>query len=211
MVTPHPLDPNQPLVICDADEVLVQFLRGLERYLDKQGLYIDITSFRIHGNVREQETNTHVPDHAVTDHIAQFFEHETATLDPVPGARDALTRLNTNAQILILSNLPPTARQARIDNLTQHGMPYPVMAGSGPKGVIVQQIVASMRAPIVFIDDLPLHHASVASSTPHVQRLHFVADPRLAKLVGPSPDAHARIDTWPEATEWIERALSNPH
>lgn len=210
MVIQQPLDPKRPLIICDADEVLVQFLKGLERHLDKQGLYLDLTSFRIHGNVREQASHRQVPDATVTDLIARFFEHETATLDPVPGAGDALRRLGGTAQIVILSNLPASALQARIDNLAQHGMSYPVIAGSGPKGSIVKQIIGEMTAPIVFVDDLPPHHTSVASITPRVHRLHFVADPRLAGLIGPSPDAHARIDTWPEATTWIEQALSNP-
>jgi hypothetical protein len=86
-------------------------------------------------------------------------------------------------------------------------MEYPVMAGSGPKGNVILPLIADMRAPVVFIDDLPPHHASVASETPHVQRLHFVADTRLASLVPPSPHAHARIDTWPEAAPWISQAI----
>jgi len=203
MVGTQSIDPRRPLIICDADEVLVQFMRGLERFLGRHGYRLDLTSFRIHGNVRHKETGETVRDEDVTRLISSFFASDTRILDPVPGAAMALQRLGHMAQIVVLSNLPDTARDARIENLTAHGMAYPVIAGSGPKGGIVARMIGDMKAPVVFIDDLPPHHASVATTTPHVHRLHFVADPRLARLIGASPDAHARIDTWPEAEAWI--------
>ncbi|MEQ1752710.1 MAG: hypothetical protein ABL973_01100 [Micropepsaceae bacterium] len=208
MVDTLRLDPALPLIICDADEVLLQFMAGLERYLHRKGLYIELASFRIHGNVRDQNSHAQIADEAVSGLIAGFFASDTASLEPVAGAADALENLSRHAQILVLSNLPASARQARIDNLVGHRMPYPVIAGAGPKGAIVQKIVAGICAPVVFIDDLPPHHTSVAAATPHVHRLHFVADKRLAKLIDASPDAHARIDTWPEAEHWIRSALS---
>lgn len=207
MVDGMKLDPQRAVIICDADEVLVQFMVGMERFLMRKGLYHDFSSFRIHGNVRDQNSNERVADEDVTSLFAEFFASETAHLEPVSGAADALQSLSRQAQVIILSNLPSTARQARIENLERHGMPYPVIAGSGPKGVVVEKLIAGITAPVVFIDDLPPHHASVATTTPHVHRLHFVADTRLAKLVSPSPDAHARIDTWSEAEPWIRSVI----
>jgi hypothetical protein len=180
---------------------------GLERYLERQGYRLDLTSFRIHGNVRHAASGDTVKDEDVTQLIGSFFASDTAILDPVPGAAAALRRLSSHAQVVVLSNLPDTAREARIENLTSHGMAYPVIAGSGPKGSVVARMIGDMKAPVVFIDDLPPHHASVATTTPRVHRLHFVADPRLARLIGASPDAHARIDSWPEAEAWIGSRL----
>ena len=207
MVEGIELDPQRAVIICDADEVLVQFMVGLERFLLRKGLYHDFSSFRIHGNVRNRDTNERIADETVTSLFSEFFASETASLDPVFGAAEALKSLSREAQVVILSNLPASSRQARIQNFGQHGMPYPVIAGSGPKGTIVEKLIAGVTAPVVFIDDLPPHHASVASTTPHVHRLHFVADTRLAQLVSPSPDAHARIDTWPEAEPWIRSVI----
>jgi hypothetical protein len=53
------------------------------------------------------------------------------------------------------------------------------------------------------VDDLAVHHASVAKHAPHVWRLHMVAEPRVAAHTPPSPHAHARIDNWGAATDWI--------
>lgn len=204
------LDPSRPLIICDADEVLLQFMAGLESYARTLGFYHDFSSFRIHGNIRHQANDEPLDDAAVTSLISQFFATCTRDLEPVPHASNSLASLSRHAQIIILSNLPATAREDRIDNLTRHGMPYPVIAGSGPKGSIVSGLIAGFGQPVVFIDDLPPHHTSVAQLAPHVHRLHFVADQRLARLVPPSPDAHRRIDTWPEAEHWISGLIKPP-
>ncbi|MBP6014899.1 MAG: hypothetical protein KBA31_21935 [Alphaproteobacteria bacterium] len=201
------LDRTRPLIICDADEVLLQFLAGLERFLDRQNCYVDLTSFRIHGNVKRKTTHEPVADEAVTRLIADFFATDTRHLDPVPGAAAALQHLSDRAQIVILSNLPETSRAARIENLTEHGMLYPVVAGKGPKGPVVRTMIEGFDAPVVFIDDLPPNISSVASEAPHVTRLHFIADPRLARLMPASPDAHGRIDDWPTAATWIHSVL----
>jgi hypothetical protein len=197
------IDPARPLIICDADEVLLQFIVGLERFLERRACYMDWASPRIHGNVKHRATNERVADAEVTELVRAFFDSETRTLEVVPGAAAALADLSRHAQIIILSNLPEAAREARIENLVGHGIAYPVIAGKGPKGEIVKQLTGDHAHAIVFIDDLPPHIASVATETPHVHRLHFIADKRLAKLMPTAPEAHARIDTWPEAATWI--------
>jgi hypothetical protein len=207
MVEAARIDPARPLVVCDADEVLLQFIVGLERFLERHACFLDLTSFRIHGNVKHRATGAPVADEAVSELLAAFFAAETRHLDPVSGAAEALARLGERAQIVVLSNLPETARAARVANLAGHGMAYPVIAGKGPKGEIVKGLIDGIRRPVVFIDDLPPHIASVAGEAPSVHRLHFVADPRLARLLPKAADAHARIDTWPEAAAWIASRL----
>ena len=46
------LDSNRPLLLCDADEVLFQFVRGLERHLETQGFHLDLISFSLFGNIK---------------------------------------------------------------------------------------------------------------------------------------------------------------
>lgn len=202
------LTPDRPLIICDADEVLVQFLVGLERFLLRNNRKLVLKSFAIHGNVVDANTGETVTHDEVTHLLKEFFRHDTSQLDPVEGAAEALKGLSAHAQIVVLSNLPETARDARRAHLASHGMDYPVIAGSGPKGPIVRKLVSGMTAPIVFVDDLPPHLTSVAQETPHVHRLHFVADRRLARMIEPARDAHRRIDDWTGARAWIESVIS---
>jgi len=200
-------DLSRPLIISDADEVLLQFIVGLERYFERRGCYMDWASPRIHGNVKHRATGESVANEMVTELVSAFFDSETRTLEAVPGAAAALADLSKHAQIIILSNLPETSRLARVENLLGHGIDYPVIAGNGPKGEIVKRLIENFPQPVVFIDDLPPHIASVARETPHVHRLHFTADTRLARLIPTAPEAHARIDTWPEAAAWITSVI----
>jgi hypothetical protein len=55
----------------------------------------------------------------------------------------------------------------------------------------------------VFVDDLAIHHDSVAEHAPDVWRLHMIAEPRVAAHMPPARSAHARIDRWSEAVPWI--------
>jgi hypothetical protein len=55
----------------------------------------------------------------------------------------------------------------------------------------------------VFVDDLAIHHQSVAKHAPSVWRLHMIAEPQVAAHMPPAPNSHARIDDWGEATDWI--------
>ncbi len=61
----------------------------------------------------------------------------------------------------------------------------------------------------LFVDDLAVHHASVAKHSPETIRLHMVAEPRLAAVTQTAEHAHARIDDWPTATGWILDRLAD--
>ena len=188
------LAPDRPLLITDADEVLFAFVRGFERFLDTQGMLLRLDSFALSGNVRRRDDDQPVPAPEVRELILGFFDDCTEALEPVAGAAAALAGLSHRAQILVLSNVPLPQRDARQRALQSHGMDYPLIANIGRKGGAVAELADSVEAPVFFVDDIPHNITSVAESAAHVTRLHFVADPRLARLLGPAEDAHARID-----------------
>jgi len=192
------LVPNRPLIAVDADEVLFYFMRGLESALAAEGLYFTWNSFALLGNIRHRGDDTPLTPEACRDLLDRFFTNHTAALGPVDGAAGALERLSRNADIVVLSNVPLSAKAKREEALTRHGMPYPVVANTGPKGPAMAALVAHGPAAAVFIDDIPQNHASVAAYAPEVQRLHFVADPRLAALLPPTRHSHARLANWEE-------------
>ncbi len=122
----------------------------------------------------------------------------------VPGAAEALARIGEVADIVILTNLGDEAHGWRVDQLASHGIHHEVVCNRGGKGSPVSALVERHSpSAAVFIDDLAVHHASVAKHAPDVWRLHMIAEPRLAAATPPAPDAHARIDDWPAACEWI--------
>ena len=79
-----------------------------------------------------------------------------------------------------------------------------MLCNRGGKGRPVRELIEEMRpTATVFVDDLSVHHESVAKHAPDVWRLHMIAEPRLAARTPPAPHAHARIDDWVDALPWI--------
>lgn len=199
---------GKPLLIVDADEVLFYFMRGLERFLEGRDLYFDWASYALHGNIRQRRDDAPVAAEILHPLLQRFFAEATEDLEPVEGAAQALAELRQTAQIVILSNVPMPARNARIRALARHGMAFPLIANTGPKGPAVATMLRQTMAPAVFIDDIPHNHRSVAELAPAAHRLHYIADSRLAALLGPAPDCHHRADTWPDMQAHIQSLLA---
>ena len=198
------LSTDKPLIISDADEVLVQFAAGLDHFLRSRELYFDISSFAITGNVKRLSDDVAIEGDKVQDLLKTFFRERTEHLPAVPGAAEALGALSERAQVIVVTNVPLGQREARIRGLRGVGMDYPVIANIGLKGAVVRQITKDFQAPVFFLDDIPHNIASVAEHADDVHRIHFVADPRLAKLIDPAEDCHKRIDDWPTARTYME-------
>lgn len=203
------LDPRRPLIVTDADEVIVQFISGLERFLLRTGYRLDLKSFAISGNVRKLANDEVVPREQVQGILSDFFASDTEHLDPVDGAAEALSQLAGRAQIIVLSNVPQGQRAARRRWLERHDMDYPLVANAGPKGAPVKFLNDRIDAPVFFLDDLPPNLNSVSQHADDVHLLHFIADKRLAALMGPAPDCHLHTTEWSDARIFIERQLQD--
>lgn len=201
------LDAGRPLLICDADEVLFAFLRGLDQFLHDGGLELRLDSFALTGNIRHRHNGEALEAADVRDLLQRFFAERTESLEPIDGAAAALTGLSERMQVMVLTNIPQPQRDARRRALRKHGMDFPVVANAGRKGAAVARLAARVEAPVVFVDDIPHNIDSVAEHADDVIRLHFVGDERLARMIGPASGAHARHDTWPEARDYIEGEL----
>jgi hypothetical protein len=86
-------------------------------------------------------------------------------------------------------------------------MDFPLIANIGAKGHVVKHLTQKLQKPAFFIDDLPHNHGSVLKHAAHVHRLHFIADERLAKLLGPAEDSSARLDSWHALSDYIMQAI----
>ena len=117
-----PLSRDRPLVICDVDEVVVHFTRAFEAYLALQDLWLDPRSFAINGNIRRRATGEEVALAEVGQLIGSFFTEQTRHLEPVEGAVEWLLAIDKHADIVLLSNLPHDAAEARRENLRDHGL-----------------------------------------------------------------------------------------
>lgn len=198
---------GRPLIVTDADEVLFHFLEGLEAYMATVGLYFTAASFALAGNIRRRADDVALTRAEVGLLLGQFFAASTGGLRPVDSAAESLARLGRNAQIVVFSNLPAGQRADRAAALRRHGMDYPLLVGTGPKGPMLRELAARVAAPVAFIDDIPQHHISVKAEAPSIRCIHFVADRRLSVLI-PAPDCcDHRAETWPEIENFIDAFL----
>jgi len=198
----------RPLLICDCDEVLLQFIEPFEAWLKGQGYTLEFKSLEFTGNIRHEETGT-LPDRAaVRDLLFRFFETELEAAPVMPGAPEALRDIAQVADVIILTNIDEAHRERRAKMLAGLGMPYPVLSNRGLKGKAVWELASRCAGPWLFVDDLALHHESVAATAPNVHRLHFVSDPRIEALSPACPHAHARFSVWEEALPYALGALA---
>lgn len=196
-----------PLIVSDCDEVLMQFLVGLEAYLETQGLWLDLRSYALTGNIKHRGTNEVFAAAGMPDLMKGFFAASTHALLAVPGAAEALKALSSRAQIVVLTNVPLADKETRARSLAAQGMGYPVIANKGLKGGAVRKLADMVEAPVFFLDDIPHNIASVAKAHDASHRLHFIADQRLARLMGQAPDSHFHTTEWAKAHDYIAARL----
>jgi hypothetical protein len=200
------LKAGRPLLIVDADEVLLRFVEGFDRFLDRQGLFLDLTAYRLHGNVKRRDDLTPILDVEVTA-LLDDFRRDLDWLEHVEGARDSLNALSRKLDIVVLTNISPTQADARRRNLEGFGLDLPVVANSGLKGESVKALAARAGRPSFFVDDIPHNLASAAQHAPDVTRIHLIGDERLKPLLPAAETAHYRAEGWKDAQAFIVNKL----
>jgi len=191
------------LVICDVDEVVVHFTRALEAYLGERGLFLDTSSFVLNGNVRRRDGNGALPASEVGKLIDDFFIARTRDLEPIDGAIASLLAIAGHAEVVLLTNLPHHSGEARRENLRAHGLEFPVITNSGPKGPAIKTLASMVEGPVVFIDDSPSFIASAYEHAPHARLVHFLHDDRFARHLPPLDYVSLRTASWDEARPHI--------
>ena len=195
---------SRPLLITDCDEVLLHMISHFGEWVaEAHNLSFDISApgFR---NALLSKDGVPVAEDQVWPLLDQFFDTEMHRQNLVPGAAGALATIAREAEVVILTNIGDEYEAGRVEQLERFDIRHRVLCNRGGKGRPVQELIEEMRpCAAVFVDDLAVHHESVAKYAPTVWRLHLIAEPRLAERTPPAPDAHSRIDDWPAATEWI--------
>ncbi len=191
------INPHRPLVICDVDEVIVHFTREFEEFLDSKGMELDFStlthSFAVSRFKHNREPVGPIETGKVVD---AFFAERTLGMKTIEGAIDSLNSFARHADIVMLTNLPHEAGNDRRKNLESHGLNFPVITNSGPKGPAIARIAAQVSAPVVFIDDSPGFITSAFEHAPNVHLIHFVHDERFGRMVTPLEFVSLRTDNW---------------
>ena len=199
----------RPLLISDCDDVLLHFAPHFADWVAEAYGYsfsLDVPSFA--GALRD-EHGVEVTRERAFALLDLFFDREMHRQQLVAGAFEALRTVGTMADIVILTNIGDQYHANRIAQLERFDIRHRVLCNQGGKGRPIAELIGEMKpSAAVFVDDLPVHHESVAKHAPDVWRLHMIAEPRIAAITPPAPFAHARIDAWSDALPWVLARLN---
>lgn len=195
----------KPLLITDCDEVLLHMVKHFGVWLhESHDIDFAPDGGDFANSMKRRSDGSAIGREEMWELLGGFFPSEMDRQTLVPHAREALAAIAELADIVVLTNLGDHCRDHRIAQLATHGIAHRVETNQGGKGDPVSRLVAEFNPSVtVFVDDLAVHHESVAKHAPGVFRLHMVSEPTLAPSVVPAPFAHARIDDWQEAEAWI--------
>jgi hypothetical protein len=200
---------SRPLLITDCDEVLLHMVSHFRTWLDEShAVDFDLSTGEFVNALRRRESGELLSRHEMWPLLNSFFETEMQRQTLVPHAREALAEIAGYADVVVLTNLLDAHHERRIAQLEAVGIRHRVLCNQGGKGGPVARLLDEYGpSAAVFVDDLAVHHASVAEQAPQVHRLHMIAEPELAAIMPPAPAAHARIDDWQEAKDWVRARL----
>jgi hypothetical protein len=200
---------GRPLMIVDVDEVVLQFVPHLERFIAARGFALVARSFALTGNVVRAGSTSAIPGDEVKGLIDAFFREEVERQVPVDGALCGLARLADLGCVVLLTNVPDFAAEARGRHLADLGVGAQVVANHGAKGPALARLAARRReitgatdalpgAGLYFLDDGPNHIASARDHVGGARLVHFIDDPRYFRM---APDVGG---TWLKTRDWGE-------
>jgi len=201
----------RPLLITDCDEVLLHMVVPFREWLDEvHGVNFEFADRNFVTALRRKECGTVLEHSEVWAMLRGFFGTEMHRQTPIAGALETLGRIGDYADIVVLTNIGEDEHEGRIAQLRALGVTAPVFWNQGGKGEPARRIVDEYQpSAVLFVDDLAQHHESMAQHVPEAWRLHMVGEPEIAVHIPAAAHAHARIDSWVEAENWIrERLLS---
>ncbi len=201
------LDASKPLLIFDADEVLVLFASHFSNFLAKQGWELNLKSYRLDDAIEHIQTGDIADISTYQRLINDFIDQETENQPEALGASATLRKFKSRAEIVILTNVPKRAYFQRIKNLSNLDMNYPIISNTGLKGPAIYEITKLSNSTCIFVDDNPFQIASAAEYNPSIYRFHFTAC-ELVKETMPFVDsATHRPSTWIEIDSLLTTIL----
>ena len=198
---------SRPLVVCDVDEVVLEFLDPLDRYLNSVEHKLHPDSFRLHGNIRSIADGLAATDEQVSEMQEAFFASQDKWQTPAPDVVDVLKRLAADADIVFLTAMPPRHHDVRRTVLDMHGLTYPMIATEEPKGPVVAGLIGGRTIQAVFIDDILRNHGSVRASAPDCLLIHMMVNAVFRKMLPKAEEYIVVAEDWVDAERVIRKHL----
>jgi hypothetical protein len=198
---------ERPLIVCDIDEVVLEFITPFQAFLVENGHELQPRSFRLTGNVVRLADGSETPADDVDRLLEAFFAEQDGWQTPVDAAADSLAELSGKADIVFLTAMPPRHRSVRRSLLGRHGLDYPMIATEAAKGPAVKALHGERVQPLVFIDDIFVNLHSVKAHMPETLLINLMANDTFRALAPHPGDGVDIASDWAHAVELITTHL----
>ncbi|WP_075289147.1 hypothetical protein [Pararhizobium arenae] len=198
---------GRPLIICDIDEVVLEFVTPLGRFLVSEGYNLIPRSFALTGNIISNATGEAATEQDVKSLLDRFFTAQEAWQVPAPNAVSTLAALSRDADLVFLTAMPARHAAVRRVLLDRHDLIYPLLATEGPKGAVIKALRESMPVPCAFIDDIARNLLSVREHVPECLLINLmVNDDFRAMAPAPGPGIY-RAANWDDVAALVSAHL----
>ena len=104
---------NNALLVLDVDEVVLEFISPFCRLLEEHDAELQVTSFRLTGNVRSLSTGEALSGHRLDTITQQLYSEQEHRQPLVSGVSEALRRLSERVDIVFLTAMTPSYYETR--------------------------------------------------------------------------------------------------
>ncbi|KQV82749.1 hypothetical protein [Rhizobium sp. Root1220] len=199
---------DRPLIVCDIDEVVLEFISPFTAFLRSHSYDLLPRSFRLHGNIVSQHDGSEL-ERATVDSLEEaFFASQDLWQKPAEEAVETLQMLSTDADIVFLTAMPPRHHGIRRKLLDQLDLSFDMIATEEPKGPVVARLHDRRDLPVAFIDDMQRNLLSVGEHVPECLLVTMMANPDF-KPFAPAPTGSiVAASGWGHAHELVRAHFS---
>ncbi|WP_337270832.1 hypothetical protein [Oryzifoliimicrobium ureilyticus] len=201
---------NRPLLVCDLDEVVLEFVTPFAAFLRSQGYELLPRSFRLHGNIVSLTTGAEARKESVDDFLESFFLAQADWQTPANAAVESLDLLSHDCDVVFLTAMPPRHQRIRRGLLDRLGLYQQMVATKEPKGPVVARLHGDRNLPVAFIDDILSNLISVSEHLPDCFLVHLMANDEFRHLAPPVSGKIAAATTWADADRLIRTHFGLP-
>lgn len=198
-----------PLLILDADEVLLYFAIPFSNFLEKNGWELKLTDYRLDNAIFSKKDRKLASEEMYKVLINKFIEEETYNQPAIADAIKELNQIKKIAQIVILSNVPQRFEKDRIFNLKKNNLNYPLICNEGCKGKALRVLSKKTQKKVIFVDDNPYQIKSAAKDAPKIIRIHFTICDLVKSVMPKSEYANYEPKNWKELSTIIKKICNN--
>ena len=189
----------RPLLVCDIDEVVLEFITPFRDFLRSRGVDLLPRSFRLHGNIVLTADGSPIAHADVSDLIEDFFGCQDLWQKPAEMAVETLHALSEQLDIIFLTAMPPRHEALRRAMLDRFDLRFPLIATEDAKGPVVDRLHDRRALPVIFLDDMVRNHLSVRDHVPDCLLVSLMANADFRALAPPLTETIRDAAGWDEA------------